>query len=99
MSLKVLNGLILTFTRCFMRPNSALFAGIGNNLTQRLLYGTLHNSDTGLLIFIDCCKTFKAVDSTDICDTATGNNTLFNGRACSAKCIIDTVFLLFHFNL
>ena len=51
-----------------------------------------------ILIRVVARQTVKCCDSANQCNTTTGNHTFFNSCASSVQCIVDTVFLFFHFN-
>lgn len=94
----ILTGIVteVTLALTYLIDNhSALAAGIGNNLTQRLLNGTANDIDTCLLISVVALQAFQLFLSTDIGSTATDDDTFLCSRTCSAESVINTVLFSF----
>ena len=82
----------------FTNNNRAFCTGIFSNLTNRSLHRTTNNINTNLLVIIVAFQAFKCARSVKKSNTTTWDDTFFNSGACRMQSIVNTVFLLFHFN-
>ena len=91
---------IITFAILnLLKDNGTFETGVGNDLTERLFDSAFNDFDTCGFIVVVAYKTFESLDTTDVANTSTGNDTLGDSGASCRKCVINAVFLLFHLNL
>src|SRR5690554_8008572 len=69
-----------------------------NNLTQGLFNSALHDLDTGSFVIGLSFQIFQSINGTNVSHTTTGNDTFLNSCTGCAQGIVNTVFLLLHFN-
>ena len=75
----ILTGIVTEVTLALtnlLNDNGTLATSVEYNLAERLLDCTLNDVDTSLLVGIVALQTLKSLKCTDVCCTATGNNTL-----------------------
>src|SRR5208283_1747163 len=72
------------------------FAGVFDDLAQRLGDGALHDVDTDLLVTFEF-QLLEGRDAARECHAAAGDNTFFHGCAGCVHGVFDAGFLLFHF--
>src|SRR5690554_7027604 len=69
-----------------------------NNMTQGLFNSALHDLDTGSFVIGFTLQIFQSINGTNVSHTTTGNDTFLNSCTGCAQGIVNTVFLLLHFN-
>ena len=79
--------------------DAAFQACILDNLTQRLFDGALNDADTRGLVGVLALQSFECADGADVSNTATGDDTFFDGCAGGAEGIVHAVLLLLHLGL
>ena len=88
----------VTFTFTYFLNNYRTFlACIGNNFAKRLFDSTFDDTDTCCFVRIVTLHAFKRIDSTDVSNATTRDDTFFDSSASCTQCIVYTVFLFFHF--
>src|SRR5690554_4873153 len=55
----------------FLYHNGTFFSGVGNDLTQRFLNGTLHDFDTSGLVFVLAFHAVDSINGTNVSHTST----------------------------
>ena len=93
----VLTGIVteVAFSLAYFLNNHRTFQTcILHNLTKRLFDGTFYDIDTCGFVCIGTLQAFQSLDGTDVCHTATRDDTFLDSCTRCAQSVVHTVFLL-----
>ena len=92
---RVVTEVFLAFSY-FVYHHGTFYPGVSGDLAKWFLDSAFDDLDTGRLVLVLAFQFFKSGDSTDVCNTTSGNDTFLDSGTRCAQCIVDAIFLLLH---
>src|SRR5688572_5646588 len=81
-----------------VQDNRGVFAGVLDDLAQRLFDGAGQDADADRLVFVRTFQLLDGLERADQRDAAAGDHTFFNGGTRGVQRVFDAGLLLFHFD-
>src|SRR5690606_5168654 len=95
---RVVAVVALAFTHC-VHHNGRVFAGVGDDLAQRLFDGAREDADTDRLVGVRAFELRESLLDTDQRDAAAGDHAFFHRRTRGVQGVFDAGLLFLHFDL